>query len=379
MAQNSTYALAREVAIRLERAGVNPYADDFPQYLILGDHREGEILEFGKPLRAHRMFPIKTHAKTERLAKDFEEFAATVDGSKWCFWTVHRASRKTKVHELVADLKQFNADLNNVFVQLRKHCGFELLIIGIHISFDETTGMFDIHAHFVCEIATTEQREDARRRLMAAFSRADTPDEPLRSTQGAARYLSRTFKLRDVVRWPIEALKAAWSLIEHKFHYTRTGGRFAGWRHANKVEADPHELEETRRRRKNRKETRYQPEGPIEGDTKLVSRMWNIQGKLIRGTLYRSAAEPKEPPEVPVSAGPAAANDNYSSALVDTFKTRNQRTNILNGVVGLLRSNRQIPSTKGWFAKKLHGISHLVTRACRFILKTLTWTTRKNE
>lgn len=321
MAQNSTYALAREVAVRLERAGENPYADDSHQYLVLGDHREGEVLEFGRPLRAHRMFPMKTRAKTERLANDFAAFAETVDNRDWCFWTVHRPSRKTKLHELVADLREFNLRLNNVFTQLRKHCNFELLLLGVHIGFDETTGLFDIHSHFVGKIAPGEPREEARRRLMTAFSRADTPDGCLRSPQGAARYLSRTFRLDEVVRWPISALRSVWDLINHRFHYTRTAGAFANWRSANKAETNDQRLEEARSKRDNRKETSFS-RGELAGrDIKLVSRVWNIQGEQVRGTLYRAASNPEEQPAVTHPKPAASPANDYPSAFVATTQT----------------------------------------------------------
>jgi hypothetical protein len=35
----SVYVVAREIAVRLERAGENPYSDQRSQYLILGDGR----------------------------------------------------------------------------------------------------------------------------------------------------------------------------------------------------------------------------------------------------------------------------------------------------------------------------------------------------
>jgi hypothetical protein len=136
-------------------------------------------------------------------------------------------------------------------VQLRKHCDFELLVLGIHIEFDEIAELFDLHAHFVCKIPQGEKREDARRRLMSAFSRPHTPDAVIRSPQAVVRYLSRTFRLRDVATWPISALKAAWKLVDQKFHYTRTGGAFAEWRRLRKSEIGQLELEQLRRKRKN--------------------------------------------------------------------------------------------------------------------------------
>jgi hypothetical protein len=61
--KRSAYALARQIALRLDGAGVNPYASECDEYIVLADKREGEIIEFGRPLRAHRMFPVETRAK----------------------------------------------------------------------------------------------------------------------------------------------------------------------------------------------------------------------------------------------------------------------------------------------------------------------------
>jgi hypothetical protein len=35
----SAYVVAREIAVRLKRAGENPYSDQRSQYLVLGDGR----------------------------------------------------------------------------------------------------------------------------------------------------------------------------------------------------------------------------------------------------------------------------------------------------------------------------------------------------
>ena len=373
--KRTDYKLSREVAVRLDRAGLNPYSSDCEEYLVLADQREGEVIEFGRPLRAHRMFPVKSRAKKEHLANEFEAFAASANSKNWCFWTVHRPSKKSNIHELAIDLKQFNAELNNVFTQLRKHCRFELLMLGVHVAFDNTTRLFDLHAHFVCDIETVEDREEARRRLMTAFSRAHTPDGPIRSAQGVSRYISRSFKLKDVLKWPIEALKAAWSLIDYRFHYTRTAGSFADWRRDNKPEIDQHDLAEKRRKKENRKATRYQPEDRPERDKLLVTRTWLIGNEKIRGTLYRAAAAvprnaPMATPPATVKSPVAAANDNqppnYPSAIVATTQTATiapANLPALSATTAIPSSTRSPPATAtfaGWVKRCLVLVKYSV-------------------
>lgn len=267
------------------------------------------MVEFGPPLRAHRMFPTKTRSKAQRLATEFAAYAASQDQTDWRVWTIHNPSRKTTPEALVDDLKRFNKKINTVFTQLRKNCGFELLLLGIHIEFDLSTGLFDIHAHFVCKIALDEHREDARRRLMTAFSRAHTPDDRLRSPPGFANYATRTYKLARVAGWPTDALLAAWYLINQQFRYVRVGGAFADWRRNHKTPVDPHERKEALHKRENRKATRS--DGWKYRDTPLFTRKWKLGNEEILGTLYRAAPSAENPAR---AGGAESSPSNYSSA-----------------------------------------------------------------
>jgi hypothetical protein len=186
--KRSEYALMREIAERLARAGIQPYAGDQPEYLVLHGEREGEVIDFGLPLRSHRMFPTRTRSRADRIATEFAAFAAERDQTNWRVWTIHRPTKKTKLKALVRDLKAFNSLINRIFTLLRKVYEFELLLLGIHIEFDHSTQLFDIHAHFVCAMPE-KLREDVRIILMTAFSRADVSDKPLRNPYLRARIL----------------------------------------------------------------------------------------------------------------------------------------------------------------------------------------------
>ncbi|WP_315766323.1 MULTISPECIES: DNA-binding protein [unclassified Bradyrhizobium] len=317
--RRSEYEHARRLARRLlhAKAQPSPYADDRHHYLVLHGERDGEVVDWGPPLRAHRMFPTKTRSRAHRLATDFAAFAANADQSDWRVWTIHYPSRKTEISGLVADLQRFNSRINSVFGQLRKHCEFELLIIGIHIDWDHSTGLFDIHAHFVCVIPGAELREEARRRLMRAFSRAHTPDKKLRTPHGFTIYAARTFKLSHVVRWPRKAVLAAWDLINHSPQYVRTGGAFAAWRKRQRALVDVHQQETARKKRENRKATRYQGAAWEHRDRPLVRKTWKIGDENITGTLFRSA---RPPLKAAGATSPAPANRN-PPAFVDTTQS----------------------------------------------------------
>jgi hypothetical protein len=307
----SQYSLAREVAVRLAHAGEQPYASEEEQYLVLED---GEVIEFGRPLKGHRMFPAKSLLKNRRLAEGFASFAAEGNISDCVFWSICTPTSKTDVDELEQDYENFNTIINSVFTDLRKNCGFELYAFGTHIKLDEKSKMLDVHGHFVARIPL-DQREAARRKVMQAFSRTHTPDEKIRSPQAVIYYLSRTFSLKEMLRWPVAALVAAWKLGGRRFHFCRTAGDFQEYRRKEKEASD------SKRNRRRRQVIRSKGlENQAGGDRPLTSRLWNIRGEQIRGTLYQrntlpptrsgaSAIQPQPPSskESNVGAQPSAS------------------------------------------------------------------------
>jgi hypothetical protein len=306
--RSGAFGLAHLIAQRIARAGENPYADDREQYVVLDD---GEVIEFGRPLRDHRMFAVTSRAKVEKLAEDFAAFAAENPLRDWRFWTVCRPTRKTRIADLENDYREFNAQLNRVFTDLRQRLGFEYLLCGLHVRFDFASGLFDLHAHVVCR-APAENLEEIRSRLLTEFSRVDLPDDSIRSAAAVARYLAKAYNPREVLRWPEEALLAAWRLGGMRFHYTRAAGAFARWRAARKAPTDPHHLALIRARRQNRAQTRYTGTGWELQDRLLVTRDWNFAGGLVRGSLFRRA---RGRPTCRAAAG------SYSTATTVTTQT----------------------------------------------------------
>ena len=247
------------------------------------------------------MFPAKSLLKNRRLAEGFADFAAKGDISDCVFWSICTPTSKTEVDELEQDYENFNTIINSVFTDLRKNCGFELYAFGTHIKLDETSKMLDVHGHFVARIPLN-QREATRRKLMQAFSRTHTPDETIRSPQAVIYYLSRTFSLKEMLRWPVAAMVAAWKLGGRRFHFCRTAGDFQEYRRKEKEASD------LKRVRRPRQIIRSKgPENQAGGDRPLTSRLWNIRGEQIRGTLYQRA------PLVPTRFGASAIQSQPSS------------------------------------------------------------------
>lgn len=297
------FPVAHLIARKVARAGENPYSDDRDRYLLLDD---GEVIEFGRPLRNHPMFGVCSRAKIEKLAGDFATFNRQDPHTDWRFWTLCRPTQKSRIDDLESDYRELNQQLNRVFTDIRKRFGFEFVLCGVHVRFDFESGLFDLHVHVICR-TPPDALEEVKRRLLTEFSRADLPDDRLRSPAAAARYVAKAYNAREVVRWPEEALLAAFRLGGLRLHYTRTAGSFATWRAAQKAPADPHHLALVRARRKNRAETRYRGRGWEYQDRLLVTRDWNFAGAVVRGSLYqRARRRAAETASAPSSKYPSA-------------------------------------------------------------------------
>jgi hypothetical protein len=312
--RKSQYALAGDIALRLENAGEQPYASDESRYVVL---ENGETVEFGRPRKGHRMFPDKTLLKNQRLAEGFAAFALSTDISDCVFWSICTPTTKTKIDVLEEDYESFNKLINCVFTDLRENCAFELFAFGAHIEFDKSTNMFDVHGHFVGRVPL-EHREAARRKITQAFSRTHTPDGAIRSPRAVVYYLSRTFSLRKMLGWPPSALVAVWKLGKRRFHFCRAAGDFQKYRREQSKSNKPLH----RRRRSPSGNSRDDQTG---GDQPLTTRLWRVDGERIRGTLFetRSRAAVSSPvqahpsPSQNPNCGPAA----YPSASCTTTQT----------------------------------------------------------
>jgi hypothetical protein len=284
-----SFPLAYHAARLLVRAGEQPFADDRERYVVTED---GEVKEFGPPLKQHRLFAVASRSDVEQIAADLATFAKENPSDNWRFWTVCRPGRKSEIANLEADYREFNALLNTVLTDLRQRLGFEFFVCGIHVRFDRASGLFDIHAHLICRLPADEKHcEKIRSRLLIEFSRVDLPKDRIRNPAGAARYCYRTYNQREVLQWPQEALVAAWRLGGKRFHFTRTAGAFAKWRQTNrkKIDPDPHHLALVRNRRRNRAETRYTGSGWEYQDKRLVTRDWHFGDRIVKGTLFQRA------------------------------------------------------------------------------------------
>jgi hypothetical protein len=307
-ASHSPFAHAQRLATRLAEIGINPFQSQKERYVVLLGDGCGEIVDWGKPLRGTRFFGPNAVRKDRPMVADFRAFAKQSGVSDCVFWGIGLACAKADAADLAAALKRFNDRINIEFSELRKTGRFEMLLLVIHPRFDDNSGLFDLHAHFVAKVPR-EYRDDIKHRLRCKFSKYDFPDHAIRNAAAVATYMMwGIFRNKVMISWPDHALRAAWELVECRFQFVRTGGSFAKWRASKRPVAEKvaKTLDETLRRR-NREEAADQRQNVITGDRLLSKIMLTIRGVRMPALLFEAT-----PPTI--HADDQSARE-YSSAI----------------------------------------------------------------
>lgn len=313
---------ARLLAGRLERLGHDPFLTDRHRYLVMLQDAPGEIIDLGRPLRGSRLFKPKTLARDIETVRAFGEYTAEEGRSDLLFWGIGLTGSKAEVGSLVQRNEEFNRRINVHFSELRKRNGFELLLLVIHPRYDEFSGRFDLHAHFICRIPL-DQREAARRRLLTAFSKADLPDHPLRNPAACATYMVWGICPPEITTTlPDEALAELWALSRTRARLVRSGGGYAKWKRS--ATASPAEAARRAQRaqvKANRAATADPRPRPAWTDRLLAKVMVRVDGKRRAALLFEEAADPEtasiyggepEPNPTPQEADPSP--ERYPSA-----------------------------------------------------------------
>lgn len=306
---------ARELGKRLEALGLDVHASEHERYLVLLQDAPGEIIDLGRPLRGSRIFGNEAIRRNIPVVTDFTEFAAEHGLEDCMFWGIGLTGSKATADDLVSAMKAFNAKINVEFSELRKKHSFELLLIAIHPRFDHESGLFDLHAHFVCRVPT-EHREAVHRRLLVKFSKTDLNTKPIRKAAAVATYsLWGIWRNKVMLTWPDHALEAAWSLTQHRFRIFRTAGAFAKWRACRRSTTDKSakaiDKEEIK---KNRKETAYDRPIVETGDRLISKVMVRYGGQKVAALLF----ETRPPAEPSCSGDRKNAAEVYTSTTIRT-------------------------------------------------------------
>ncbi len=294
-AAQSPFVNAMAVARRLVSLGINPFQSDAERYVVLLDGGGGEIIDWGKPLRGSRFFEPNAIRKDRPMVADFEAFAKRYGLKDCVYWGVGLTGAKADPEDLDASLKSFNEKINIEFSELRKSGKFEMLLLAIHPRYDEFSGRFDLHAHFVAKVPP-EHREAVKLRLRIKFSKTDFPDRAIRNAGAVATYmLWGVFRNDIMVKWPDNALRAGWKLTQSRFHFVRTGGSFRQWR-ASKVPVKEKagSMIDDARKRSNRAETADTRQQIVNGDRLLSKIMIKIRGVRMSALLFETVPPQQE-------------------------------------------------------------------------------------
>jgi len=315
---------AKALGRRLDAIGMDVHASENERYLVLLQDSPGEIIDLGRPLRGSRIFGHEAVRRNIPIVKDFTEFAAEHELKNCMFWGIGLTGAKAVAGDLVTAMKAFNARINVEFSELRKKHSFEMLLIAIHPRFDMATGLFDIHAHFICRVPP-EHREAAHRRLMSKFSKIDLNTNPIRNPAAVATYMLWGIWRNEVMlSWPDNALKAAWSLTQQRFRLFRTGGAFAKSRARGR--SAPEKLAKAidkAKVEKNRRETADKRTSLQTGDRLLSKVMVRYGGQKVAALLYEVVTPQKH--QI-VETSSLKADGVYTSATIRVTQESNPET-----------------------------------------------------
>lgn len=283
----SPFDYAKALARRFASIGINPYQSEKERYIVLLNNGGGEVLEWGRPLKGSRIFGPNAIRKDRSTVADFTAFSKQHGLRDCVFWCIGTADSKPDPSELNAALKSFNESINIEFSELRKSGSFEMLLLVIHPRFDEVSGLFDLHAHFVARVPP-EDRDKVKHELRKKFSKTHFPDDPILKAAAVATYmLWGVFKNKVMLNWPDIALRAAWRLTESRFRFVRSGGSFAKWRGSKgpNRESLTNTIDEERKRQ-NRRETAYPRQAVVTGDRLISKIMVKIRGVRTPALLF---------------------------------------------------------------------------------------------
>lgn len=359
----SPFGYAKALALRFASIGINPYQSDKERYVVLLDGGAGEIVEWGRPLSGSRIFGPNAIRKDRPMVADFTAFSKQVGLHDCVYWGVGITGAKANPDDLDARLKSFNKKINIEFSELRKSGRFEVLLLVIHPRYDEFSGLFDLHAHFIARVPS-EHRDTVQHRLRVKFSKTDFPDKPIRNAAAVATYmLWGIFRNKIMIHWPDKALKAAWKLTESRFHFVRAGGSFAEWRASKaRLKEEACSPVDEDQKRINRAATADPRQQVVNGDRLLSKIMIKMRGVRIPALLFEAAPSPQTT-EV-ISCGPqelvysSATNIVAQEAAGDsqTFVSPTLRTYTIPGWIGFKMLLSQLTGTLSGYGRKINGI-----------------------
>lgn len=166
--------------------------------------------------------------RAARTALEFDAFRQQADLRHLRHYVLRPLGRKALPGELAGELRRFSDDLNCHVGRLVSRGYVKPLLTTIHLRFDQTLGMWDVHAHCLWQVQPTDL--DAVWKVVGhRFSDAWREEDRIRNASALANYtLTWVVDHRSLENWSDECLLELWDLSGCKL--IRPAGAFAKFR-----------------------------------------------------------------------------------------------------------------------------------------------------
>jgi hypothetical protein len=158
-------------------------------------------------------------------AAGFDLFSQANDLSDLRHFVLRPRGKKAAVDELQDAIRQLSADYNTHVGALVSDEFIKPLLCVIHVRYDDTLEMFDIHAHCMWRVSS-DNMDAVFQGVQTKFSTVWAEEEPIRNPAALANYLlTWVLDHRGLQDWPRDAVLALWRLKRPRF--IRPAGAFA--------------------------------------------------------------------------------------------------------------------------------------------------------
>lgn len=124
---------------------------------------------------------------------------------------------KAGLGELDEELRRFATEYDRWVSQLVAAKLIEPLLTAIHIRFDQTMNLWDVHAHCIWRVKA-EQMDDIKTKIQTKFSKIWHDDVPASNVAALINYVTQwIIDHRSLQFWPDQALKEVWALNKPRF------------------------------------------------------------------------------------------------------------------------------------------------------------------
>lgn len=179
-------------------------------------------------LKERWLFSSCASGRAADYAGTFDLFRKTADLQNLQHYILRPKSGKVKPADLGAAIKKLADDYDNHVGKLVEAKLLAPLVCGVHVRFDVTLGLFDLHMHCMW-LVEKDHIDPVLKGIQTKFSTTWREPKKIRRPGALANYIfSWVLDHRAMQKWPRDALLAVWDLSRPKL--IRPAGIFAEFR-----------------------------------------------------------------------------------------------------------------------------------------------------